>query len=66
MFHFSTLSHYAIYRNTLGIALSVLLYSKIMHAFRGYTEFRVLFMTNVFSLTRLRFTSLEIKLNEIH
>lgn len=66
MFHFSTLSHYAIYRNTLGLALSFLLYFKIMHATRGYSGLRVILVTNVFSLTGLRFTYPEIKLNVIH
>lgn len=66
MFHFNTLPHHSIYRNTLGIALSVLLYFKIMHASRGCSRYRFRFVTNVFSLMRLGFTYLEIKLNVIH
>lgn len=66
MFHFSALPHYAIYRNTLGIALSVLLYFKTRYASRGYAGFRVKFVTKCVFLkkTELRFTYLEIK--QIH
>ena len=60
--HTNPLNHLQKYPRS---CFSVLLYFKIMHASRGYTGLRVIFMSDVFSLTELGFTYLKIKLNVI-